>query len=717
MVMLLGTGSSEVTESLAKIVPYWNIVQVSFGSTAPALSDRREFPLFYRTVAPDSAHNPARIAFIRRFGWDTVTTFSQNEEVHSLAVNDLVTELESANISCAATITFGETDFKDQLRMLRDLDTRIIIGSFSHEVAPKIFCEAFKLGMYGADYAWILQETLGSQSWWEPSKLTECSQQNLNTAIESVLIVTSHNNIVGGENSFSGLTNTKFEEELKLSLNVPKSPLSRYAPQTYDAVWSIALALRGAEEVWRNEFKLNKTKKRVKLDFFDYTRYDMANEFLNQFSRLNFLGVSGRVKFSGSDRICKTAFYQIQLGNLEPVAIFSPETEYLDFTCPQCTTIKWQSGQIPIAKRVFKMRIDTISTRAFFTITSLAILGIILALSFLAFNLHFRKLKTIKLSSPKLSNITAVGCILVYAAVILLGLDYSTLPSTDTAFPTVCTARVCLLSAGFSLAFGSMFAKTYRVHRIFTHSWSGICKDKMLKDTKLISLVGALLLLDGLVVTFWVVTDPMERHLSNLTLEISTSDRSVVYQPQVEVCRSLHTKSWLGILYAYKGLLLVVGVYMAWETRHVKIPALNDSQYIGISVYGAVITSASVVVLANLLSERVTLAFIIITSIILTSTTATLCLVFLPKMNDIWNKGDNDDAVIHSMGLKLEYNTRRFLTDDRRELQYRVEVQNRVYRKEMATLDAEIAKLEKMLENRSSSTSSSQTSMLHHLKV
>lgn len=71
-----------------------------------------------------------------------------------------------------------------------------------------------------------------------------------------------------------------------------------------------------------------------------------------------------------------------------------------------------------------------------------------------------------------------------------------------------------------------------------------------------------------------------------------------------------------------------------------KIPALNDSQYIGLSVYGAVITSVSVVVLANLLSEQVTLAFIIIASIILTSTTATLCLVFLPKMNDIWKKGE-----------------------------------------------------------------------------
>lgn len=105
---------------------------------------------------------------------------------------------------------------------------------------------------------------------------------------------------------------------------------------------------------------------------------------------------------------------------------------------------------------------------------------------------------------------------------------------------------------------------------------------------------------------------------------------------QVEVCRSQHTQTWLGVLYAYKGLLLVVGVYMAWETRHVKIPALNDSQYIGVSVYSVVITSAIVVVLANLISERVTLAFITITALILTSTTATLCLLFIPKLHDIW---------------------------------------------------------------------------------
>lgn len=74
-----------------------------------------------------------------------------------------------------------------------------------------------------------------------------------------------------------------------------------------------------------------------------------------------------------------------------------------------------------------------------------------------------------------------------------------------------------------------------------------------------------------------------------------------------------------------------------------------------------------------------------------------------------------NDPVIHSMGLKMECNTRRFVTDDRRELQYRVEVQNRVYKKEMAALDAEIMKLQKMLES-NASTSSSDASMLQSIK-
>ena len=68
-------------------------------------------------------------------------------------------------------------------------------------------------------------------------------------------------------------------------------------------------------------------------------------------------------------------------------------------------------------------------------------------------------------------------------------------------------------------------------------------------------------------------------------------------------------------------------------SRGVKIPALNDSRYIGLSVYNVVITSVIVVTMANAVWERVTLAFVLISSLIIMSTTTTLCLLFLPKVS------------------------------------------------------------------------------------
>lgn len=86
-------------------------------------------------------------------------------------------------------------------------------------------------------------------------------------------------------------------------------------------------------------------------------------------------------------------FLQIQNGHLQPVALFHPSNYNLEFNCPHCVQIKWQSGQVPIAKRIFKLRIVTIAPIAFYTITCFASVGITFSIAFLAFNLHFRKFK------------------------------------------------------------------------------------------------------------------------------------------------------------------------------------------------------------------------------------------------------------------------------------------------------------------------------------
>lgn len=77
-------------------------------------------------------------------------------------------------------------------------------------------------------------------------------------------------------------TNAQFLEEFEvLSL-----PVTRYAPQTYDAVWAMALAMRGAQQKWKT------IGLPISLHQFDYSRRDMTEEFLSQLQQLEFLGVS-----------------------------------------------------------------------------------------------------------------------------------------------------------------------------------------------------------------------------------------------------------------------------------------------------------------------------------------------------------------------------------------------------------------------------------------
>ena len=42
---------------------------------------------------------------------------------------------------------------------------------------------------------------------------------------------------------------------------------------------------------------------------------------------------------------------------------------------------------------------------------------------------------------------------------------------------------------------------------------------------------------------------------------------------------------WLSISYAYKGLLQILAMFMAFHTRRIKIKALNDSKEIAVIIY------------------------------------------------------------------------------------------------------------------------------------
>lgn len=95
------------------------------------------------------------------------------------------------------------------------------------------------------------------------------------------------------------------------------------------------------------------------------------------------------------------------------------------------------------------------------------------------------------------------------------------------------------------------------------------------------------------------------------------------------------------------------GCFLAWETRHVSIPALNDSKYIGMSVYNVVIMCVIGAALSFVLREQQDAAFVIISIFIMFCSTTTLCLVFVPKVRLVRPQSIHIWVCVHAFPLSL----------------------------------------------------------------
>lgn len=71
-------------------------------------------------------------------------------------------------------------------------------------------------------------------------------------------------------------------------------------------------------------------------------------------------------------------------------------------------------------------------------------------------------------------------------------------------------------------------------------------------------MVSGLLVVDFVILLAWQLHDPLQREIEHFPLEdpMSALDDSKI-RPELEHCRSVHNTVWLGVIYGYKGLVLV----------------------------------------------------------------------------------------------------------------------------------------------------------------
>lgn len=272
-------------------------------------------------------------------------------------------------------------------------------------------------------------------------------------------------------------------------------------------------------------------------------------------------------------------------------------------------------------------------------------------------------------SQPNLNNLTAVGCSLALAAVFPLGLDGYHIGRSQ--FPFVCQARLWLLGLGFSLGYGSMFTKIWWVHTVFTKKEEKKEWRKTLEPWKLYATVGLLVGMDVLTLAIWQIVDPLHRTIETFAKEEPKEDIDVSILPQLEHCSSKKMNTWLGelwsfavssdvqrratvggdspicvwpapesIFYGYKGLLLLLGIFLAYETKSVSTEKINDHRAVGMAIYNVAVLCLITAPVTMILSSQQDAAFAFASLAIVFSSYITLVVLFVPKMRRLITRGE-----------------------------------------------------------------------------
>ncbi|XP_052286949.1 gamma-aminobutyric acid type B receptor subunit 2-like [Dreissena polymorpha] len=342
------------------------------------------------------------------------------------------------------------------------------------------------------------------------------------------------------------------------------------------------------------------------------------------------IGMSGRISFAkgGADPDKNILLQRIQGGKRINIGYYRQDTDPKGFEWIP-GALQWKDNKVPRDSTFVTRKEIVIPPSLYITLSVLSSLGILIAILFLSFNICYRTNRFVKLSSPNINNVLLLGCVLCYVTVFIR-------PTENITIAT-CQARVVCFCLGFTITFGALFTKTWRVYRIFTNK--KLLK-RTIKDIQLLAIIAVLVLLLTAILIVWQIFSPFEVKPYELENQKDVVGNDEEVRFFVHTCISKQSTYFEWTIFIIEGMMLTFGAFLAWETRHVTIAALNDSHQISLCLYNVVILSAVGLTLSLVLENQVVLLYGITSGFLVFGTTLTQLFVFIPKVHAVFAKVD-----------------------------------------------------------------------------
>ena len=524
------------------------------------------------------------------------------------------------------TVSYESPLYEDffPISEIRTLQTRIVFAFVASGTAGKLMCIAYNLDMIYPTFQWVFYNRgLGNFE----ANITashngvkyKCTVEEMRKAMNGMIL----NSYIFKPTNASqksppvDLCYDEYYDQYKASLGEGMSIGDlvgfKWAGSFYDATWALALAV-------------NKSLPELKargLSLEDYSLGDgeitriVANKLLNQ-SEINFMGVSeSRVKFDPTretrttlkiDKVACNSTKCIE----EPLGIYDENGLQLkDVT--RGTFINDTFQETPVTVHL-----------AIGTIILLAILSILIitALIHIA-NIVYYNFKPIKATSPNLSHLIFSGCYLLLGSIVFFVVK-DTFDFDAITYGVLCNLYTLCVSLGFTLVFGTICAKIWRVYRIFRHFRSERAGGGI-TDNALIFFVVLLLFVDLALGVTWILFDPWLKKTSGefIGTEIVVTS----------TCSCDYTLVWIVVLAAYKGLLILVVVLLAILNRKIQRKEFKHTKKVSMYVYTEILMAGITLPIFQILSGiNYTASAIVLSLLLLATVCGCLGFVFFPSV-------------------------------------------------------------------------------------
>ncbi|XP_070567062.1 gamma-aminobutyric acid type B receptor subunit 2-like [Ptychodera flava] len=183
--------SRRKNRSLPTSLTYNGSSAVSGTASSPGLSDQERYPLFLRLYPSDTILVPGWEALLRYFRWKKVAIIYEDVEMFSLLMKELVLLFEDHGGYEVLTVEHVQSGFEptNQIQSLKNHNARIIIILAYPQMTRQITCQAYRMGLYGRKYVWMLPGWLSSNWYLGPDgeNGVTCSEEQMKSALEGYL--------------------------------------------------------------------------------------------------------------------------------------------------------------------------------------------------------------------------------------------------------------------------------------------------------------------------------------------------------------------------------------------------------------------------------------------------------------------------------------------------------------------------------------------------